>query len=411
MPRQRLDPKLAAALWIALIYTSIPFVRQMREAFAARWPAELIGVGVIVAAVGALVVSVIRLRRRTPRPNTADLLWLSAVTLTAVVWTVRLMGRPEEAVHFVEYGVLGLLLYRALATRITDVTVFLSATLIGLLVGTVDELIQWLVPGRFWDFRDIVLNGGAVALVQIAIWRLTGAPPQPVGPASIRRALRLAAALVALLTLCLAATPQRLDRLADHIHLPPRLATGTDAICEYGYRHTVDDRTAFQSRLSLDELARTDSLRGTDIAQHIRSSRAVRGPSRIVFSPVDDPFAYEFQVHLFARNRNLHRARQREPGSSAQQRFMTTAWRQNLILEQAFSNTLAQSPYGWGPRVKARVEDAQDPGAFFVSRVGAHLITRLSEGQLRGFMVVVLVALLACDIALARRSRPGVPAA
>ena len=411
MTLRRLDPRLATALWIGLIYVSIPFVRRVREAFAGRWPAEFIGVGVIVTVLGALVISIMMLRRRQPGRRLADAAFLLAVALIAVVWTGRLMDRPEEAVHFVEYGVLGLLLYRALADRIPDSTVYVAATLFGLLVGTVDEFIQWLVPGRFWDFRDIVLNGGAVALVQIAIWRLIERPPSRVRTSSVRIICRLAAVLVLLLTLCLAATPQRLAGLSKHISLPQRLKTGTDAICEYGYRHTVDDRTTFRSRLSLDELAKTDALRATDVAGHIELSRTVRGPSRIAFSPVDDPFAYEFQVHLFARNRNLHRARKREPGSAAHQRFMTTAWRQNLILENFFSSTLSRSSYGWRPRARAKVEGAQDPGAFFVSRVAAHLITRLSEGQLRGLMVVVFFALVACDIALARRSRPEAPPA
>ena len=35
MTLRRLDPRLAVALWIALIYASIPFVRRLREAFAA----------------------------------------------------------------------------------------------------------------------------------------------------------------------------------------------------------------------------------------------------------------------------------------------------------------------------------------------------------------------------------------
>ena len=79
MTPRRLDPRLAAALWIGLIYVSIPFVRRGREAFAATWPAELIGVGVIVAVILATCLAVTELRRRRPRLSIADYSWLIAV--------------------------------------------------------------------------------------------------------------------------------------------------------------------------------------------------------------------------------------------------------------------------------------------------------------------------------------------
>jgi hypothetical protein len=381
----------------------------MREAFAARWPAEFIAYGVIAVVLGAAAATIVYLRRRGPKIGLADLLWLVGVAAVIIVWTRRLMGQPEEAVHFLEYGVLGVLLFRAFENRVPDPTVYLAVTLTGLLVGTVDEFIQWLVPGRFWDFRDIFLNGGAVALGQIAIWRLVKRPPQNVGRSSVRLVCRLAAAEVLLLTLCTAATPQRLHRLADHIPLPHRLATGVDAICEYGHRHSVDDRTFFSSRLSLDELMRSDRDQAADLSNELDASRGRGGLSRMDISPIIEPFSYEMRVHLFARNRNLNRADEYEPGSPGYRRQMTTAWRENLILEGFFWRTLERSSYRWGPRRANHVGAAQDPEAFFVSRAGAHLITRISEGHLRAFLLALLAALVACDVMAATRSRPGSP--
>jgi len=319
------------------------------------------------------------------------------------------MGQPEEAVHFLEYGVLGILLYRAFEDRVPDPTVYVAATLTGLLAGTVDEFIQWLVPGRFWDFRDIVLNGGAVALVQIAIWRMRKRPMKNVTRSSLRLLCRLAAAQVFLLTICVAATPQRLNRVADHLPLPDRLATGVEAICEYGFRHSVDDRTLFRSRLSLAELMRSDRDRAPDLALDLDASRGRGGFTKSGISPTSDPFGYEIRVHLFARNRNLHKAFAREPGSSGHRRHMTAAWRENLILENFFGNTLEQSAYRWGPRRRNNVEASQNPNAVFVSRAGAHLITRISEGQLRALLLALFAALVSCDVFFSTRSRPGSP--
>jgi len=409
MTLQKLDPRLAAALWIGLIFATIPFVRRAREAFTTRWPAELIAYAVIAAVLAATVASIAFLRRRRPQIGSADLLWLGIVVAVVVVWTHRLMGQPEEAVHFFEYGMLGVLLYRAFDARVPDPTVYLAATLTGLLVGTVDEFIQWLAPDRFWDLRDIVLNGGAVALVQIAIWRLFKRPMKTVTRSTLRLLCRLAAAQVLLLTFCMAATPQRLNRFAVHLPLPDRLATGADAICEYGYRHSVDDQTHFRSRLSSVEILRSDRDRAPDIARDLDTSRGRGGFTQSGISPTGDPFGYEIRVHLFARNRNLHQALAREPGSSGHRRHITTAWRENLILEKFFGATLEQSSFRWGPRRMREAEAAQDPDELFVSRAGAHLVTRVSEGQLRILMLALFAALVACDVFVATRSRPGSP--
>jgi hypothetical protein len=207
----------------------------------------------------------------------------------------------------------------------------------------------------------------------------------------------------------MAATPQRLNRLADHILLPDRLVTGVDVICEYGYHHSADDRTSFRSRLPSAELIRSDRDRAPELARDLDAQRGGAGLTRSDVIPTSDPFGYEFRVHLFARNRNLNKALEHEPGSSGHRRHMTTAWRENLILEKFFGNTLDRSPFRWGPGRRSEVETAQDPDVVFVSRAGAHLITWVSEGQLRVLMLALFAALVACDVFCFTLSRPESP--
>jgi hypothetical protein len=88
---------------------------------------------------------------------------------------------------------------------------------------------------------------------------------------------------------------------------------------------------------------------------------------------------------------------------------MTTAWRENLILEKFFASTLEQSAFRWAPERRNAVEAAQDPDVFFLSRAGAHLITRVSEGRLRALLLALFAALVACDVFCSSRSRPGSP--
>jgi hypothetical protein len=207
----------------------------------------------------------------------------------------------------------------------------------------------------------------------------------------------------------MAATPQRLNRLADHLPLPDRLANGVDTICEYGHRHSADDRTFFRSRLASVELMRSDRHRAPALSLELDASRGRGGFTQSGSSPTSDAFGYEVRVHLFARNRNLNKAFEHASGSFGHRRHMTTAWRENLILEKFFGNTLEQSTFSWEPERRNEVEAAQDPEFIFVSRAAAHLITRVSEGELRALLLALFAALVVYDVIGATRSRPGSP--
>jgi len=395
---------LPVLAWVLVLYTSIPFVRHLRELFVAHWSPALIGYAVIVAVLLATTGALVSVRR-SPRTLTgADVAWLLAVGAALVLWTSRLMGQPEEAIHFLEYGMLGILLYRALQPRIQDVSVFLAAALVGVLVGTVDELIQWIVPGRYWDFRDIGLNAGACVLTLVAIWRLAPRPSATLSARSLRVLCRLAAAEIALLTLCLSATPTRIDRLTPFFPGLANAAGNTDAICEYGDRHRLDSTTSFRSRLTLTELAREDATSSAAVATLLDQSRGAYETFLNEVSPVSDPFSYEARVHLFARDRNLARARKLAPDSTAYNDRMTVAFRENLILERYFGETLARSSFAWRKGLREKAANAQNQDAAFISNVAEHLITAVSESQLRVLMLIALYTLIVCDFLLRRSS-------
>ena len=77
---------------------------------------------------------------------------------------------PEEQVHFIEYGILSGLIYIALTHDIhNNVYVYLLSIHIVFAFGAVDEVIQWILPNRVFDIRDILINGIAGILVQLLI--------------------------------------------------------------------------------------------------------------------------------------------------------------------------------------------------------------------------------------------------
>ena len=160
-------------LWVGLttlaIFASVPLARAVQTAIRERWGNETIGYGVIAVVVAASLGAVAVLRRSQRTSGRAalglsNLIWLAGVAVAFITYTAHLWSNVEEAFHFVEYGALSLLLYRALTHRFRDAGIHLLAVLLGALVGLADEGIQWLVPERYWGLRDIWINLSACAL-------------------------------------------------------------------------------------------------------------------------------------------------------------------------------------------------------------------------------------------------------
>ena len=86
-------------------------------------------------------------------------------------------GLPDvdvvERVHFIEYGLLTWLFYRAWRAN-GDLSMFILPVLAGVLVGTLDEWLQWFIPVRVGEARNVLLN-----LVAIACGLLFGAALEP----------------------------------------------------------------------------------------------------------------------------------------------------------------------------------------------------------------------------------------
>ncbi|MBW1671509.1 MAG: VanZ family protein, partial [Deltaproteobacteria bacterium] len=70
-----------------------------------------------------------------------------------------LVNFPEERIHLVEYGLIGLMLGWALAGISRWPELWPLAVALVWMVGLGDELIQAVLPNRVYDVRDIVLNG------------------------------------------------------------------------------------------------------------------------------------------------------------------------------------------------------------------------------------------------------------
>jgi hypothetical protein len=397
---------ILAAAWAALLYASIPLVRPIQQrllgAIGSGWLLAAVLVGVAIA-----LATAVHVLRRSPRPSAGfDLGWLLGLGALAAAVAWHLRGRPEEAVHLLQFGVLAVLLYRALRPAEPDLAFLAAVVVLGTLVGTVDEVIQWIVPGRIWDLRDVAVNAGACALVAAALWRLDPGPwRRPPAASSVSLALRLALAQILLLTLCLANTPERVAWYSTRVPGLEFLARADNAMAEYGHRHRLAGIGEMKSRLTLAELAAQDRARAAEVAAVL--DRFPDGRYRRFLdqhSEVADPFLYEARVHLFSRNAHLRDLNAATPGSAAARQHATIAFREQQLLERVFGSTLARSRFTMDPRRRQQLEQLHDPEQPFVSSSAAHLITDVGERTLRTVLLAAAVALLALDAVVRRRA-------
>jgi hypothetical protein len=223
-----------------------------------------------------------------------------------------------ERVHFVEYGLISLLFYRAWRAA-ADLSIVALPIASGLVVGTLEEWFQWFIPNRVGEARDVLLNLVAIGCglaFSIGLeaparfsWRLRRGSATAIGLWSG------AAALVFALFL-------------NAVHL--------------GYEIRDPETPRFKSRytsegLAAEARARTERWRTAPPATLVRLSR-------------EDQYMDEGLWHIRRRN------------ESWQANDFAAAWGENRILEKFFAPVLDTPSYAapgvsrWPP---AQREDAE----------------------------------------------------
>ena len=160
---------IAALFLIILIYTTLYFVRGPVEFLRARGLLRLT-VAALFGVAALVVVRQIWKRGAGPREGLV-LLGFAGVFGGAVL----LADLPEEKLHFLEYGLLGGLLFHACKERATrlgrgSLGAALIAVVLAGLAGWGDEGIQAVLPNRYYDLRDILWNLLGSSIVILALF-------------------------------------------------------------------------------------------------------------------------------------------------------------------------------------------------------------------------------------------------
>lgn len=173
---------------ISAIYSTIPVARSMQKFIYAHLGPEFFTYSVIAAITAGLLIICYLLITKLKVKNTSQYIWLIICGIILIYYTIKLRKYPEEAVHLIEYGVLSFFVFRALSYKIRDWTVYVTTVLIVSLAGTVDELIQWIIPSRVGHYKDVQLNAisGFIGILIISMGVRPGKINQPVSKYSLK---------------------------------------------------------------------------------------------------------------------------------------------------------------------------------------------------------------------------------
>ena len=283
--------------------------RFLRQSLSTRNYVLLFGVGVLAAVGLVMLMAFVRIRER--RLQRFGLLATALVFGGAYMWATG-TPYPEvnavERVHFVEYGLIAFLFYRAALPRrspveggrhANDPSIVILPLLAAFTVGILDEWLQWFIPFRVGEAHDVFINLAAIVcglLFAIALqppaafsWRL--------GAESWRRT-GVAAALVWLI----------FGMFVSQVHL--------------GHVVAVSEAAGFRSHYTAEEL------------NDLQGRRAVlwqtQPPIGIARLSREDQYLDEGLWHVRQRNRAAE---------------MSEAWHENLILERFFAPVLDRPTY------------------------------------------------------------------
>jgi hypothetical protein len=348
--RRFIVPILASAVLVL----SAPFIGQLRAALQDAFPGQyraIIATAVFGSIAAAMAFALFRIHLRSPDDSRASVgqvrnrrvfppsrkasadrhslgdggrygCILAALTIGTIYARLSRTGDPAvdavERFHFVEYGLIAFLFYRAWR-HTNDGSLLILPVFAGVLVGTGEEWLQWFVPARVGEMHDVLLN--LWALVCGLLFSLAVDPPDrltlSLGRESWRRVRRFGAAVLIVFALFFHA-----------VHLGYEVQDSEIGVFRSGY----DAET-------LLALSRERAARWRD-RPPLTWSRLSR----------EDQYFSEGLVHVQARNRCWDEGK------------MGCAWRENLILERYFAPVIDTPSYvsatglRWHPDQRADAE-------------------------------------------------------
>jgi hypothetical protein len=274
------------------------------------------------------------------------------------------------------------------------------------MIGLFDEILQWMIPLRYWDLRDVGLNALSVGLFQIAVWKgiRPEIPSTRVPPKSVRIISWLIVSNLLILGLCTSNTP---PRVRSYTKLFPFLSflNKQEPMKELKYKHKDPEIGVFFSRLEVEELKKIDSERTEEYSTIFKEWYTKKyGDFLINFPGFDHPFPHEMRVHIFRRDRRFSEANKKSSQKNREKNLLI-AYKENLILEKYFGRTLKKSPYKWRNKKSKQIESEIDVMQFYKSPVSASSPIPFKEKTLWGIIFLISITLIFINVRISRKQK------
>ncbi len=154
--------------YVTFIYSILYIMRPILNFLKATLGSYL-NLSIVIIFLILLSLVLVHIISNRERYSVSQYLWFAFISCLYGL-AIYIVDVPEEQVHFIEYGILSGLIYIVLTHDIhNNVYVCFLTVFIVFVFGAVDEVIQWILPNRIFDIRDILINGISGILVQLLI--------------------------------------------------------------------------------------------------------------------------------------------------------------------------------------------------------------------------------------------------
>ncbi len=156
---------LLALSYVAIIYLVLPIAPTVWH-----WMGNSFGRGAVarvpicLLAMVGLVLLLYMIAMRGEKGLFSYFMLLIILVVTLYMYKLKRDSTPAEKVHFIQYGLVSALWFRALYNDIKGRSIYLFAFMVSCLCAVLDEYIQHLLPNRFFELEDIWMNIGGCVL-------------------------------------------------------------------------------------------------------------------------------------------------------------------------------------------------------------------------------------------------------
>lgn len=150
--------------YIALNFCMLPYFRLVVDFLRKQ---GLLSFSILMLTILAIMICFYNLYKNFNK----QILYVLPLLCFAYSWGFDFAVTIEEKFHFFQYGLMSLLAYRYFKVfELRKHLLFFVCLLLCSFIGYLDEVIQYYLPNRFFDWRDVFLNFYAALLALIIIF-------------------------------------------------------------------------------------------------------------------------------------------------------------------------------------------------------------------------------------------------